>query len=50
MFEAHQGAVFGYVWRMTGSPAAAEDIAQVCFVTLLDILEEEVVVWIAAVQ
>ena len=35
IFEAHQDAVFGFAWRMTGSPAVAEDIAQDCFLTLL---------------
>ena len=34
IFEAHQDAVFGFAWRMTGSPTAAEDIAQDCFITL----------------
>lgn len=35
IFEAHKDAVYGFAWRMTGSPATAEDIAQDCFVQLL---------------
>ncbi len=34
IFEAHQDAVYGFAWRMSGSPAVAEDIAQDCFLTL----------------
>ena len=34
-FRAHQDAVYRFSWRMTGSPAAAEDIAQDVFLTLL---------------
>jgi RNA polymerase sigma factor (sigma-70 family) len=36
IFEAHQDAVFGFAWRMSGSPAVAEDIAQDCFLSLLE--------------
>ena len=35
IFEAHQDAVYGFAWRMTGSAEAAEDIAQDCFVHVL---------------
>ena len=35
IFEANQDAVFAFAWRMTGSPAIAEDIAQECFLSLL---------------
>jgi RNA polymerase sigma-70 factor (ECF subfamily) len=35
IFEAHKDAVYGFAWRMTGSPATAEDIAQDCFLQLL---------------
>ena len=34
IFEAHQDAVYGFAWRMTGSAVAAEDIAQDCFTSL----------------
>jgi RNA polymerase sigma-70 factor (ECF subfamily) len=34
-FEAHKDAVYGFAWRMTRSPQAAEDIAQDCFLALL---------------
>lgn len=35
VFEAHQDAVFGFAWRMTGAPAVAEDVAQETFLVLL---------------
>lgn len=35
IFEANQDAVYGFAWRMTGSPDTAEDIAQDCFLQLL---------------
>jgi RNA polymerase sigma-70 factor (ECF subfamily) len=35
VFEAHKDAVYGFAWRMTRSPQAAEDIAQECFLLLL---------------
>lgn len=35
IFEANKDAVFAFVWRMTGSPEVAEDIAQDCFLLLL---------------
>ena len=35
IFEANKDAVFGFAWRMTGSPEVAEDIAQDCFLQLL---------------
>ena len=35
IFEANKDAVFGFAWRMTGSPTVAEDIAQECFLQLL---------------
>jgi RNA polymerase sigma-70 factor (ECF subfamily) len=35
VFEEHQDAVYRFAWRMTNSPAAAEDIAQDVFVALL---------------
>ncbi|HYO84488.1 MAG TPA: RNA polymerase sigma factor [Bryobacteraceae bacterium] len=35
IFEANKDAVYGFAWRMTGSPAVAEDIAQDCFVELI---------------
>jgi RNA polymerase sigma-70 factor (ECF subfamily) len=34
-FRTHQDAVYRFAWRMTGSAAAAEDIAQDVFLTLL---------------
>lgn len=33
-FEQHKEAVYRFAWRMTGSPEAAEDIAQEVFLTL----------------
>jgi RNA polymerase sigma-70 factor (ECF subfamily) len=35
IFEANKDTVFAFVWRMTGSPEIAEDIAQECFLLLL---------------
>lgn len=35
IFEANRDAVYGFAWRMTGSPETAEDIAQDCFLQLL---------------
>ncbi len=35
VFDEHKDAVYRFVWRMTRSPAAAEDITQDAFVTLL---------------
>jgi RNA polymerase sigma-70 factor (ECF subfamily) len=35
IFEANKDVVYGFAWRMTGSPEMAEDIAQDCFVQLL---------------
>lgn len=35
IFELNRDAVYGFAWRMTGSPSTAEDIAQDCFVQLL---------------
>ncbi|HSB17988.1 MAG TPA: RNA polymerase sigma factor [Bryobacteraceae bacterium] len=35
VFEGNRDAVFGFAWRMTGSPETAEDIAQDCFLQLL---------------
>ena len=34
-FEQHKDVVYRFVWRMSGSPAAAEDITQDVFVGLL---------------
>jgi RNA polymerase sigma-70 factor (ECF subfamily) len=34
-FEEHKDAVYRFAWRMSGSPAAAEDITQNTFVGLL---------------
>lgn len=34
-FEGNKDAVYRYAWRMTGSAAAAEDVAQEVFLTLL---------------
>jgi len=34
-FDEHKDAVYRFAWRMSGSPAAAEDIAQNAFVGLL---------------
>jgi RNA polymerase sigma-70 factor, ECF subfamily len=34
-FDEHKDAVYRFAWRMTGSPAAAEDITQNVFVGLL---------------
>jgi RNA polymerase sigma-70 factor (ECF subfamily) len=35
IFETNKDAVYGFAWRMTGSPDTAEDIAQDCFLQLL---------------
>jgi RNA polymerase sigma-70 factor (ECF subfamily) len=35
IFEEHRNAVYQFAWRMTNSPAAAEDIAQDVFLALL---------------
>jgi RNA polymerase sigma factor (sigma-70 family) len=35
IFEQHRNAVYQFAWRMTNSPAAAEDIAREVFLTLL---------------
>ena len=35
-FEEHKDAVFGFAYRMTGSMPAAEDVAQDCFLVLID--------------
>jgi len=32
IFREHKDAVYRFAWRMTGSPEAAEDIAQDVFV------------------
>jgi RNA polymerase sigma-70 factor, ECF subfamily len=34
-FLDHKDAVYGFAWRMTNSPAAAEDVAQDAFLALL---------------
>jgi RNA polymerase sigma-70 factor (ECF subfamily) len=34
-FEQHKDAVYRFAWRMSGSPAAAEDVTQDVFVGLL---------------
>jgi RNA polymerase sigma-70 factor, ECF subfamily len=34
-FDQHKDAVYRFAWRMSGSPAAAEDITQDVFVALL---------------
>jgi RNA polymerase sigma-70 factor (ECF subfamily) len=34
-FDQHKSAVYRFAWRMTGSPAAAEDVTQDVFVELL---------------
>lgn len=36
VFEAHKDAVYQFAWRMTKSPAVAEDVTQDVFVALLD--------------
>ncbi len=35
VFDEHKDAVYRFAWRMSGSPAAAEDITQDAFVGLL---------------
>jgi RNA polymerase sigma-70 factor, ECF subfamily len=35
IFREHKDAVYRFAWRMTGSPGAAEDIAQEVFLSLL---------------
>jgi RNA polymerase sigma-70 factor, ECF subfamily len=35
VFDEHKDAVYRFAWRMSGSPAAAEDITQDVFVGLL---------------
>jgi RNA polymerase sigma-70 factor (ECF subfamily) len=35
VFEAHKDAVYRFAWRMTGSAAAAEDVAQDVFIAFL---------------
>lgn len=34
-YRDHKDAIYRFAWRMTGSEAAAEDIVQDCFVSLL---------------
>lgn len=34
-FHAHKNGIYRFAWRMTGSPEAAEDVAQETFLTLL---------------
>jgi DNA-directed RNA polymerase specialized sigma24 family protein len=36
IFEANKDAVCGFAWRMTGSADIAKDIAQDCFLQLLN--------------
>ena len=36
IFEANKDAVYSFAWRMTGSAETAEDIAQDCFLQLLN--------------
>jgi RNA polymerase sigma-70 factor (ECF subfamily) len=35
-FEEHRRSVYGFAWRMTGSPWVAEDVLQEVFLALLD--------------
>jgi RNA polymerase sigma-70 factor (ECF subfamily) len=35
VFDEHKDAVYRFAWRMSGSPAAAEDVTQDVFVALL---------------
>lgn len=35
IFEANKDAVYGFAWRMSGSPTMAEDVTQDCFLQLL---------------
>jgi RNA polymerase sigma-70 factor (ECF subfamily) len=35
LFDEHQLPLFRYAWRLSGSPADAEDIVQECFLALL---------------
>jgi len=35
VFREHKDAVYRFAWRMTGSPTAAEDVAQDVFLSLL---------------
>jgi RNA polymerase sigma factor (sigma-70 family) len=35
VFHDHKNAIYGFALRMTGSPEAAEDVAQDCFMELL---------------
>lgn len=35
-FNIHQHSVYGFAWRMTGSAQIAEDVAQDCFLLLLE--------------
>ncbi len=34
-YRAHKDMLYRFAWRMTGSPAAAEDLVQDCFLILL---------------
>jgi len=34
-YQIHKDAIYRFAWRMTGSAAAAEDIVQECFLSLL---------------
>jgi RNA polymerase sigma-70 factor (ECF subfamily) len=36
IFREHKDAIYRFAWRMTGSPEAAEDIAQDVFISLLN--------------
>src|SRR5947208_2163532 len=38
-FHQHKDAVYRFAWRMTRSPAVADDIAQECFLSLLRLPE-----------
>jgi RNA polymerase sigma-70 factor (ECF subfamily) len=35
IYERHRSPVFRFAWRLTGSQAAAEDVTQECFLTLV---------------
>jgi RNA polymerase sigma-70 factor (ECF subfamily) len=36
LYQMHRRPVFQFAWRMTGSQPAAEDVAQECFLSLLE--------------
>ena len=36
LYQIHRRSIFQFAWRLTGSQTAAEDVAQECFLSLLE--------------